>query len=785
MKGLVHLSRTFVLRTSIAAVAAMLATGAHAQETTASEGTNDSGGLADIVVTAQRREESLQRTALAVSAVSADQMANAGIADVTDLTKLVPSLVVQPATGTSVGFYLRGVGALVGNAFTENPVAFNVNQIYIARPAGLLGTFYDLERVEVLKGPQGTLYGRNATGGAINVIPKRPELGRYGGSIELEAGNYQLLRGQAAVNLPLGETAAIRIAGRASTRDGYLSDGYDDENGQALRGSLLFEPTSRVSALLVADYFHQGGNGPGGVLVPSPLAPLAPDVDRRIGGADPISTAALYAGILASPLPPPAKAAGPGLPGILPPQQDGFVDSEFWGVALNLDIDLDFATLTVIPGYRDSRPNYLTYSGGYYGRVIEVAKQKSLEVRLSSNGGGPFQYVVGGYYFDEDQSSFNHFVQGNVLSTKFAANLTNRSAAIFGQATYELFDRFRLLGGARYSNERKRQNTGLTQTGVFAGNPVDPFNNTVAPVMVAGKAKFEKVTWKAGIEWDAGDRNLVYANVATGFKSGGFFVAALDNTFDPETITAYTLGSKNRFLDNRLQLNIEAFYWDYKDQQVNYIGPVRNINAAGNVVIGQALRTANAGASRIYGAEAELSFQLSPVDLFMANVQYLDAKYTNFTYLASSASPAPPRTACSTTVTADPSFPLPPPGTTFLVDCSGRTQINTPKWSVNLSYERTFPLGEGLDLLLGARTKIESSRILSPEYLPEERQGSYMQSDLFAQIKSADGWSLTAYVNNLENETVYAGSSLRPVFPVVYNILRAPRTYGLRGSFEF
>lgn len=784
MGGFIHRTRLRALCTSVAVLCIAMSGAAFAQESGAPAG-EENEGLADIVVTAQRREESLQRTALAVSAVDAQQLSNAGVSDVTQLTKLVPSLIVQPATGTSVGFYLRGVGALVGNAFTENPVAFNFNQIYIARPAGLLGTFYDLERVEVLKGPQGTLYGRNATGGAINVIPKRPELGRNSGSIEMELGNYDLVRGQAALNVALGDAAALRVAGRLSRRDGYLSDGYDDESGEAARASLLLKPGDTFSVALVADYFHQGGNGPGSVLVPSPLVPGAPDIDRRIGSADPISTAALYAGILASALPPPAKADSPTLPGVLRPKRDGFVDSEFWGVSANIDADLGFATLTAIPGYRDSRPNYLTYNGGYYGRVIEVAKQKSLEVRLSSNGDGPLKYVLGGYYFDEDQSSFNHFVQGTVLSTKFAVDLNNRSAALFGQATYELAPGFRALGGIRYSKERKKQATALTQTGIFAGTPVDPFNNTVPPVRVGGKLSFEKVTWKAGIEWDAGPRNLIYANVATGFKSGGFFVAALDNTFNPENITAYTIGSKNRFMNNRLQLNLEAFYWDYKDQQINYIGPVRNLNAAGQVVVGSALTTTNAGASRIYGAEAELSFQITPDDLFTANLQYLNAKYTNFTYLAASASPTPPRTACGTRATNVPGYVLPAPGTTFLVDCSGRPQINTPKWSLNLGYERSFALTATLELLLGARTRIESGRYLSPEYLPEERQGGYMMSDLFVQLKSERSWSLTAYVNNVENKSVYAGASLRPVFPVVFNILRPPRTYGLRAAIEF
>lgn len=768
---------------SVSLIALIISSTTFAQDSGLDATAADEGyAVADIIVTAQRREESLQKTALAVAAVSAEDLDKAGVTDVTGLTKLVPSLIVQPATGTSVGFYLRGVGSLVGNAFTENPVAFNFNQVYIARPAALLGTFYDLERVEVLKGPQGTLYGRNATGGAINVIPKRPELDHFGGSINLEYGNYNSIRAQAAVNLPLGANAAFRLAGRVADRDGYLSDGYDDENGQALRGSLLFEQGA-VSATLVADYFHQGGKGIGSVLVPSAFAPTAPDVDDRIGNADPRSTSALQGAILANPfLPPPFKIVDPSLNGIALAKQDGFVDSDFWGLSANIDIDLDFATLTIIPAYRDSRPDYLTYNGGYYGRVIETAKQKSLEVRLSSNGNGPLQYVLGGYYFDEDQESFNQFVQGQVLSTKFAVDLTNKSKALFGQATYEVIPNFRLLAGVRYSHERKVTDIALTQTGIFAGNPVDPFNNTVPPVIVSGAKSFEKVTWKGGVEWDVAPGNLLYANVATGFKSGGFYIATLDNTFAPEKITAYTIGSKNMFMNNRLKLNIEGFYWDYKDQQINYIGPTRNLDAMGNPIVGAGLVTTNAGKSRIYGAEIELNFQFTRSDTFMANVQYLNGKYTDFTFTALGASA--PRTTCSTTV--DPAFPAPPGQTAFIVNCSGKSQINTPEWSANLGYEHVFAVGDNMDLVLGARTKIESSRFLAIDYLPEERQGSYMTSDLYLTLKGADSkWSVTGFVNNVEDETIYAGTSLRPVYPAVFNILRPPRTYGVRASFEF
>ena len=717
-------------------------------------------GLADIVVTAQRREETLQRTALAVSAVSGNELLKANVTDVTSLTKIIPSLIVQPTTGTAIGFYLRGVGALTGNAFTENPVAFNYNQVYIARPAAVLGTFYDLERVEVLKGPQGTLYGRNATGGAINVNPKRPVLGQRGVDLSFEVANYRAVHTQAALNLPIGANAALRVAGQIAQRDGYLSDGYGDENGQAVRGSLLFQPTNAFSLYLSADYFHNGGRGPGSVLAQGALTPNAPPAEDRIGGADPRSVAVLTTNF-------PMLVPG-GL--VRAPRGDGFVNSEFWGVSADIDVDLGFAKLTVIPAYRDSRPNYLSYSGGYSARVNESSKQTSVEARLTSSGQGAFQYVVGGYFFNEDQAGLNDFFPGLITRTTFTPKLTNRSYAAFGQATLNLFGGFRLVAGGRYTHEKKEQDTILTQTS-FGIGPTS---------RAQGSETFNKFTYKAGIEWQLAPQNLFYANVATGFKSGGFFIAAVDNTYRPENITAYTIGSKNRFLRNKLQINLEGFYWDYKDQQINFIGPIRT----SATTIGTGLVTTNAGKSRIYGAEVELSLQATRNDLLSANVQYLNGKYTQFSFLNSSPNGAPPRTTC--VITPSNAIPIAPPGLAYNVDCSGKPQINAPDISVNLSYEHSFNLTADFDLVAGARSKIESSRYLSPEYLPEERQGGFTQSDAFLTLtNNTDRYSITAFMNNLENSTILAGTAVRPILPLVYNILRPPRTYGVRASFSF
>ena len=718
-------------------------------------------GLSDIVVTAQRREESLQRAAIPVSAVDGESLVNAGVTDVTNLSKLVPALVVQQSIGSSTNFYLRGVGTFAANAFGENSIAFNFNGVYVGRASAPLGTFYDLQRVEVLKGPQGTLYGRNASGGAINVIPNRPLLGGIDGYVTAEYGNYDAKQVQGAISVPLGDTAALRVAGQVVDRDGYMSDGYDDERGIAGRASLLFQPRDDFSALLVADYAKLDARGTGGVLVPGALTPTAPPVENRIGGADPRSLAELN---LRFPLVRAGLVQGP--------RNDGYVEGEFWGVSLTVDADLGFADLTVLPAYRRSKPDYLSYNNGYFAQNTEIDDQVSVEARLASKADVPLRYVAGVFFFAEKQRVTNFFNQGPISRTTFNANINNESIAAFGQATYAITERLRAVGGIRYTKENKTQNTQLRQQ--------TPANPNAAFLPVRGELGFDSVTYRAGVEFDAAPRSLLYANVSTGFKSGGFFVGIGDNSFDPEKLTAYTIGSKNRFLDNRLQLNVEAFYWKFADQQVFYIGPVQTSPG----VFGAGGTTANAGNSRIYGAEAELSFQLFRDGVASANVQYLDTKYTDFKYLAFSAAGAPPRNTCA--IAPDTSLPVIAPQRLFTVDCSGKTIVNAPKLSINLSYEQGFDLGGELRLVGLVRTRIESSRFLSLEYLPEQRQSPYTLTDAVLTLEGPDRrWTVAAFVNNIEDETLYAGSALRPFLNAVYNTLRPPRTYGVRLGFNF
>ncbi|MDO6415323.1 TonB-dependent receptor [Sphingomonas sp. BIUV-7] len=733
----------------------------------------DMQGITDIVVTAQRRSESLQRAAIAATAVTGNALVNAGVSDPSQLTKLIPALTVQPV-GISSSFFIRGVGATAINSFQENAVAFSVGGVFYARPTAPAATFYDLDRVEVLKGPQGTLYGRNATGGAINVIPRLPKLNSFGADLTAEYGNFDSKKVQGGINLPLGQTVAIRVAGQVVDRDGYLSDGYNDEKSQAVRASILFQPSSDFSMLLAADYAHQGGKGVGGVLFASPVTPNVPSPGQRVGAADPTITAQLQQVTFNqfSFIPPFSSLPPATIRNVVTvPAQNGYQRSDFYGTSLTTNGDMGFADLTTILAYRKSKPDILTYAPGFPGRLVEDDDQMSAEIRLSSKDTGPLRYVLGAFYFWEKQNGYNNYNQGLLANTEYYPRLETTSKAVFGQLTYALADGFRLVGGGRYTKEDKSLTGTTRNTSFFIPNPPS--------VPINGDLSFDKFTWKGGFEWDAGPRSLVYGNVSTGFKAGGFYPSAGANTYKPETLTAYTLGSKNRFFENKLQLNLEAFYWRYRDQQISYVGPIEA--TPGNFA--QAGVTVNAGKARMYGAEAELVFQPTQRDTFGATVQYLNARYQSLVYNGISTSGAPLVTSC--TVANDARRPT-PPTRLFVVDCSGKPGVYSPKWTANVSYEHRFALGGKYELIAGARSRLETSAWLNLDYLSYQKRGGYSTSDAYLTLTAPDGrWSITGFVNNVEDNVVKAGGLTRPIVNTTILTVTPPRTYGVRVGVHY
>ncbi len=461
---------------------------------------------------------------------------------------------------------------------------------------------------------------------------------------------------------------------------------------------------------------------------------------------------------------------------VLTPSTDGYLNNDFYGISATIEGDLGFATLTVIPAYRRTEADFLTYVPGFLSTIQDVSDQTSLEARLSSNGDGALKYVLGGFLFNEDQVAANYFAQGNLSTTRFNPRLRTRSRALFGQLSYAINDGFRLIAGGRYTKEDKSQRTQIAAGGL-PGLINPPFS---APF--TGELQFDRFTWKAGIEWDVADRSMIYANVATGFKTGGFFVAAPpDNTYAPEKLTAYTLGSKNRLFDNKVQLNVEAFYWDYTDQQISLVSGIqdsRGIYSQGGV-------TVNAGRARMYGVEAEFEFAPSAHDHFSANVQYLNGKYRSLLTSNFSSTGAPLPLGCTVI-----SSRLANPGVNtarfYDTDCSGKPTVNSPKWSFNLRYEHIFAVTSTLDLTAGARTSIESSRYSTVSFQEDQKQGGFMMSDLYLTLApSSKAWSITGYVNNVEDEVVISQAVNRPILDFSYASLRPPRTYGVRVGLTF
>lgn len=757
----------------------------------------DDQGLVEIVVTAQRREESAQRAALPIQVLSSEELQRGDVTRPEDLGLVATG--VNVSTGGNVPqVYIRGVGNYASNVYSEGAVAFNIDDVYVSRAWATRGAFFDLDRVEVLEGPQGTLYGRNATGGAINLISAVPRLGDSSGYFESEGGNYDLARFTGAINVPLGEVLAVRLAGQVINRQGYLDDGYDDEKSQAARAQLLFQPSDDFSVILRETYQHNGGRGAGttpttgygndpweGASAPSVIA--LSEAEPYIGCATRNSAGACTAPLL--------MVSG----------SDGFLESRVYATSAEMVWNLGPATLTVIPAYRDSENQNRYYVSSYQISETEFDHQSSFEARLS-NQNERLRWVAGAFYFDEEQGNLgdqyqnfaNAGISGQVVPS-FRADTT--SYAGFGQITFNVVDDFRLTGGGRYTYERKSQG-GLVQSlqGLTSyAPPACPGGYTISPaspiaaapcifnIPLTGLLTYNSWTYKAGFEYDLAPRSMLYANVSTGFKSGGFFTAPPPNTFKPETLTAYELGLKNRFLDNRLQVNVEAFDWLYHNHQESYLG------AASTNPNDITFITENAGKAKSYGATLNVDWLATKLDKLSLGVQYDDSKYDSFTY-TSPASLGTPTVGCKVAPPASGS-------STFTINCADFQMVRTPTWTANAAYEHTVDLANGATLTAGVRAQASSGYYLAIDFLPNEYQGGFTTEDADLTYTSPQkNWSITAWGRNLGDKAVFTEAYRSPYintplvpfrdplagpYGLAQGTIEPPRTFGIRARVNF
>jgi iron complex outermembrane receptor protein len=742
--------------------------------------------LEEVVITAERREASAQRSAIAITVVGGDELTMRGIQSARDLLDAVPGLDLTQAS-PSANFSLRGLGAGGGTNFTDGVVGFNNGGVPIARPWATTGSMYDLERVEVLKGPQGTLYGRNATVGAINLIPRRPGK-ELGGNANLTIGNYNTANFSGAINLPISSSLSFRLAASNNKHTGYLSNGYNDANNQGTRASLLIEPNENFSALLRVDWFREDSRGPSTVnrymiagqefqFPDNPWFAFAP-----AGCGDPYQCPIW------------SQSAGPGFSAVFGPNSVVDTNGYFRLTQLIYSAQIDWkfggATLTLLPAVVTTNNNFLNYTSGFNFKNITKVDQQSFEVRIASNTDGRFKWLAGAIYYKEDQNADQRNFEPRGYQIIRTPSMLDKSTAVFGEATFSVSDKFRVTGGVRVSHETKSQD-GFTllefaspaapsftaanclSPGVLVVGATSAFGETYpagyCQVPNAGSASFNNTSYKIGVEWDVAPDSLLYANVRTGFKAGGFFPGLPPNTYKPEELTAYEIGSKNRFFNNRLQANLEVFYWDYKDQQ---IGLLANINPAG-----QSTRPINVpGYAK--GVELDLEWLFSDHDRLKLLLLNESGKYDL---------PAINNTTNAvTTAVAD--FP----------------RINMPKWNGTLDYSHIFAMDNGATLTPAIRMHTETGSNLRPVAAALQTPGDLRSgfNSYNADLTWEPGdkkWTATLYIDNLTNVAVAGtgtsgGVSLpiwyRPAAPyntagVRYSTISPPRTYGVRVSANF
>ena len=667
-------------------------------------------GLGDIVVTAQRVEGNLQRTPVSVAVLTGKDLATRGISDPAALQGSLPGVQLQPVG--DVLATIRGVGTFNLQPGADAAIAYNVDDVYIAHATGLMPVFFDLARIEALRGPQGTLYGRNTNAGSINLITNKPRLGEFAAMGQVQTGNFGLIATEAMLNIPLGQNVALRISGATQNHGGYLDDGHNDADIYAGRARLLFDAQNGTRLLLSGEYSRQSGRGAGGS---SPCLATFAVVGCNTTGWD------AYAGNET-------------------PVANDFRSVKNLAFSGQLVHDFDWGVLTAIGSWRKVDFASLTTTGdarvffGDFGYKPSNSNQLFTgEVRLNSTPSSPVQWVVGAYYSHEklrnriDRTFLSNTLLGvSEVLDRYRAN----SRAAFAQVTVPLGDAVRLTGGLRFTDEDKSA----------VGSATNFFLFPPAVVGIGGQESHSGLTWKAGAEADLGKSSLIYASVSTGFKSGGVNQtpagSGIPSTYGPERITAYQIGIKNRFLDNALQVNAEGFYYDYRGFQelLSSVSP-------GYL----AFYTVNSQKARIYGGEVEIVAAPSPIDRLEASLALLGTRFVRFDLSAVGG-----------------------------FDYSGNRLRNSPEITVNAAYQHRFGLGSAGELTPRVETVLSSAYFTDTANSRAGQQSSYTQTAASLRYQTADSrWSLTGWVRNIEDKAViysYFGGRGYPLAPRTYGV---------------
>jgi len=752
-----------LVRTSLLALGAVLATSvspAMAQNADEPASEDSEARLSTVTVTTQKREENLQDVPIVITAFTAETVEAPGSVDLVGLNGLSPNVVLQTQglIPNVPMIAIRGISHSDPDPNSDPKVSTIIDGVYVPFAAGTMLDLFDVERLELIKGPQGTLFGKNNLAGTLNVITSRPA-DEFGGSVRVTAGENGLLqfRGKLNTGRFANDMLAAKIAMNYREYDGYSSNiitgnKLNSSEVTAFRGALTFDPTSTISSTIVVDTLTEDTIGPAGHVTDNGSAAylLLPEKSRTD-----IRVAAY--------------------------NFDPYVETETTGVSWTTDWDVDFGTFTSVFGYRSL--SYLN-QGDFDGLItpepgLNVTRDfesdaYSAELRFASDTGTAFDYVAGVYASKDEFNQVNTVRPSPPVLSLADLNQESRSVAVFAQGDWSFAEKWVLTLGGRYTQDEKDYSI---DADVFVNG------NFIPPSSFADEldASWNNFTPRAALQYTPNENVNIYGSVSTGYKGGGFnsrgTTAESVGPYDEETVTAYEVGFKSDLLDRTMRLNMAAFLNEYKDFQgaVTKLGAVREENVTSNI-------------ADIQTSGFEVEWQWLPTDQLSiaANFSYLDAKFDKFCQdidgVFTDGSPEPGQCGPAVEIVTN---GIPTGQFAVPIDYSDGDLANAPPYSGSVLIDYKWPLSIGdLRAHIDFRYTDEYNtwgRSADPRFY---RDSVILVNGHVALAGDGDRWEVLLYGRNLTDQDVISGSAQAGTAPII-QYYQPPRELGVELSLRF
>ncbi|MEW4467485.1 TonB-dependent receptor [Parasphingorhabdus sp. JC815] len=706
----------------------LLATPAFGQDTASeSEAASDN----TIIVTAQKREQDVQDVPISMAVLSGETLSDMGVQDFTELDQYVPNFYVQATPGNNA-FYIRGIGSTPGNLAFEQTVGLFVDGIYGGHARQFQAPFLDVERVEVLRGPQGALVGKNTSAGAISVISAKPTdyfTASLEASHEFELGGTRIA---GMVSGPISDVVSARIAAQYEDTDGFIENvmlgGFEPKRKSFFaRGSLLID-----------------SGGPADLLI-------------RVEGGSVDLTGTATEG-LATPSDPDLKRATSGFPGFV---DKDFDDTNTFNASATANFEIGEHVLTSITGFSsydfEKRLDSDFGPAPLFGSLFaEDFSQFSQEIRLASPAGKRLEYILGAYAHINDYDlrgqtaiAFGPF-NG---SSERVFRQENTAISAFGSMTFHMTDALRLIGSLRYTYDRKTAEQERTNTGTVIPSWLD--------TPLSGRRVEREWDPSVAIQYDVTPDIMAYISYGQGSKAGGFIGAQSTTTpaqFEilPESAETYEAGLKAAVLDRSLRFNVAVYRTTFKDLQVSSFDAITN-----------SFITSNAGKARSQGVEGDFTFDILTGVSLTGSVAYLDAKYLDF-----------PGASCSFTN---------PGCVPANNNAAGSRLPRAPKWSGTFGLNVEQPITDSVNFIAGGTMSFRSFSFLEESFNPAAGQEAYQKIDLRAGVQSSDKrWELAVIGKNITNEITASHAFNTPLSPgLIGKYIQPPRTIAVQAKFKY